>query len=134
MPVIKVNPISAADGEDSGASGSGGSDSGNVRLVGGSSSASGRVEIYHQGQWGTICDDEWNLDEGYAVCIQLGFYGVTRVMGEGEFGPGDENSPIIEAVDCDGTQTTLEDCQIIGWGTTTCHHRQDAGVECLTGI
>ena len=33
----------------------------------------GRLEVYHNGQWGTVCDDGFSFDEGYAACNQLGF-------------------------------------------------------------
>ena len=59
-----------------------------LRLVGGTIN-SGRVEIFHKGQWGTICDDHWDIDDGTVVCKMLGFSSVKKVYNAAHFGEGD---------------------------------------------
>jgi hypothetical protein len=44
-----------------------------LRLVGGSSANEGRLEMLWQGQWGTVCDDDFYSDAARVACRQLGY-------------------------------------------------------------
>jgi len=46
---------------------------GDIRLVGGSVSREGRVEVCYSNQWGTVCDDFFGSSEATVVCRQLGY-------------------------------------------------------------
>ena len=51
-----------------------------MRLVGGSDSSEGRVEIQVAGVWGTVCYNNWGDIDAEVVCRQLGFTGTTRAI------------------------------------------------------
>ncbi|KAH0621342.1 hypothetical protein JD844_022507 [Phrynosoma platyrhinos] len=42
-----------------------------LRLIGGH--YRGRIEIQYNGEWGTICDDDWDVNDGAVICRMLGF-------------------------------------------------------------
>lgn len=60
-----------------------------VRLVNGSGPHEGRVEVYHDRRWGTVCDDGWDKKDGDVVCRMLGFRSAEDVYRTARFGQGE---------------------------------------------
>ena len=88
----------------------------------------GRVEVHHEGQWGTVCDDLWDDADATVVCGQLG-YDVGTAVGLAHFGRGD--GPILlDSVQCEGGEASIEQCPHDPWGEHDCSHAEDAGAIC----
>ena len=104
---------------------------GAIRLVSGHNESEGRVEIYLQGQWGTVCDDLWDIREATVVCKQLGFLDAISALGGAEFGEG--SGPIqLDDLLCVGDENALVNCSANPIGEHNCDHSEDAGVRCTT--
>ncbi|XP_033104464.1 antigen WC1.1-like [Anneissia japonica] len=105
-----------------------------IRLVGGSGNNEGRVEVYINGYWGTVCDDGWGINDANVVCRELDFtHGAQDALQSAHFGQGDESFPILlDDVACSGTESDLLSCGNIGIGRHNCGHSEDASVICNT--
>lgn len=48
----------------------------------------GRIEVFYQGEWGTICDDDFTLANAEVLCRQLGFVSATAWSHSAKYGAG----------------------------------------------
>ena len=104
---------------------------GDVRLVGGSGPHEGRLEVYHRGDWGTVCDDGWDLQDAAVVCHQLGYGRAVAAVRNAAYGGG--SGPIwYDDVRCSGSEASLTQCAHNGLGVHDCAHSEDAGVICAS--
>ena len=104
---------------------------GSVRLVGGSGPHEGRVEVFHNDQWGTVCDDDWDVLDGNVVCRELGYIRAADAPRFAAYGLG--SGPIwYDNVACTGSELNLTECSSNGRGSHNCEHFEDAGVICTS--
>uniref|UniRef100_H3A428 SRCR domain-containing protein n=1 Tax=Latimeria chalumnae TaxID=7897 RepID=H3A428_LATCH len=100
-----------------------------LRLVGGETNCSGRLEVWYSGSWGTVSDDSWDLTDTEVVCRQLGCGAAESIPGQTEFGEG--NGTIwLDEVHCSGKEMVLQDCRSSPWGQHDCSHKEDFQVKC----
>ncbi|XP_032297003.1 soluble scavenger receptor cysteine-rich domain-containing protein SSC5D-like [Coturnix japonica] len=100
-----------------------------LRLSGGPGRCVGRVELLHNGSWGTICDDDWGLPDAAVVCRQLGCGTALAAPSGAWFGEG--SGPIwLNHVRCSGDEQRLAQCRHRGWHSHVCTHEEDASVVC----
>lgn len=105
-----------------------------VRLSSGFAPYAGQVIVYHQGVWGTVCDDGWDENDASVVCRELGYPGETMAT-KGSF-YGSAGTINIEMVGCYGNETRLSQCSYkISAEQSDCRTGwlKEAGVICQAG-
>uniref|UniRef100_A0A8C7PKY5 SRCR domain-containing protein n=1 Tax=Oncorhynchus mykiss TaxID=8022 RepID=A0A8C7PKY5_ONCMY len=100
-----------------------------VRLVNGPNNCSGRVEVFDSGQWGTVCDDDWDQRDAQVMCRELGCGEALEAFGSARFGKG-SGSISLDDLACSGSEVSLLQCPHSGLGNHDCGHHEDAGVTC----
>ncbi len=108
---------------------------GGIRLIGGATRNSGRVEVLHSQVWGTVCDDfiestgTRQTSFVNVSCRQLGFTAAGSAVTALSV-PDGIDPTWLDDVNCAGTETTLASCPNLGWAVENCGHHEDIGATC----
>ena len=87
------------------------------------------MEIFYKGKWGTVCDDDWDMNDARVVCRQLGFPDAVSAPVSAHFGAG-SGQIWLDNVECSGSESSVAICQHRGWDVHNCFHSEDASVIC----
>ncbi|KPP74619.1 hypothetical protein Z043_106205 [Scleropages formosus] len=102
-----------------------------VRLVNGTDSCSGRVEVHRLRQWGTVCDHSWDLRDAQVVCRELGCGAALDALPGGYFGRG-SGQVLMDAMQCVGNEESVMECKMISI-RPHCFFHGGASVICARG-
>ena len=109
-----------------------------IRLVGGRNEYEGRIEVQYQGQWGTVCDDNFGIDDAHVACRMMGLGRAISYCGNngnvcssnGRAFAAGSGETWLDNLSCSGDERSLFDCSHNGVGVENCGHTEDMGVVC----
>eukprot|EP00057_Strongylocentrotus_purpuratus_P005073 XP_003730148.1 PREDICTED: lysyl oxidase homolog 3 [Strongylocentrotus purpuratus] len=87
----------------------------------------GRVDVYIDGAWGTICASDWDMNDAEVVCREIGLgypYGITVVGGP----PAGAGAKCLSRVKCYGHEDLLSECEV--YPVTRTSSTNDKGIVC----
>uniref|UniRef100_A0A9J7Z5J7 SRCR domain-containing protein n=1 Tax=Cyprinus carpio carpio TaxID=630221 RepID=A0A9J7Z5J7_CYPCA len=101
-----------------------------LRLSEGKGRCSGRLEVYHNAVWGSVCDDQWDISDAQVVCRQLGCGAALRADGNSVFGAG-EGVVWLNNGQCRGNEIHLWDCPLSLKKHTYCSRKKLVTLNCV---
>ncbi|CAD5124263.1 DgyrCDS12557 [Dimorphilus gyrociliatus] len=90
----------------------------------------GRVEVRQKGigQWGTICNDNFDDRDATVICRMLNFEWGEQIN---TISPGSNDQRIyLDELECTGDEPTLYTCHAEKWSHHNCEHEEDSSVKC----
>ena len=104
-----------------------------VRIRGGANPFEGRVEVVHNGKWGSVCADEWGIEEAMTVCRQLNLGYASKAVTKYNFSETDVEV-VMSGVKCRVDEISIYNCEHDEWANATCSSKKkSAGVICVNG-
>ena len=89
--------------------------------------------MFHDGRWGTVCGDDWGIEEAMTVCRQLNLGFASKAVAHNNFSQTDLKV-IMSGVSCRVDAISLYNCQHDEWTNATCSSKDKlAGVVCVDG-
>lgn len=80
------------------------------------------------GEWGYICDDQFDLRDAEVVCREIGFtLGAAEIKPHSAFAALNTTKPplfLIDDLQCRGNETSVRDCDFGGWGVHDCGNEE----------
>ncbi|KAL8600823.1 hypothetical protein ACOMHN_056481 [Nucella lapillus] len=101
-----------------------------IRLVGGGRGTEGRVEVFTNGYWGTVCDDHFGHYDAIVACRMMGYESVVPEVHSGSYYGSGQGTIWLDEVDCSGAEASLFDCRQLSGVLHDCKHTEDVGVDC----
>ncbi|XP_040277038.1 CD5 antigen-like isoform X1 [Bufo bufo] len=101
-----------------------------ARLVDGPSRCIGRLEVYHDGQWGSVCDDHWDDKDANVICSQINCGSCQPYMRRRKRFGQSQGKIWLDDVECSGDEPSLEECKHRVWSYNDCTHMEDVSVYC----
>ena len=104
-----------------------------VRLTGGTAPAEGRVEVYYNNIWGTVCPfNEWDIRDAHVICKMLGYLYAVETQSSYFYGVSNSSKVRwLNNIQCNGQETSITECIHGGWFEHSCEYNQDIGVKCF---
>ena len=93
---------------------------------------SGRLEVRHEGSWGTVCDDDFDPRDATVACREMGFEGASFITTLRN-STGDRMDILMDDLGCDGNETSLADCSHNGMGNHDCGFDEAVSLTCFSG-
>ncbi|XP_066905697.1 protein bark beetle [Halyomorpha halys] len=104
-----------------------------LRLVDGSSTRSGRLQVFQNGHWRSVCSNSrrWSVANIEVACRQMGWEG-GKWLGWLDKEPGHKPRVLLQ-LNCSGTETDIRQCEKLPrrMGGPTCDYHPDIHIECF---
>lgn len=86
----------------------------------------GRVELFHRGEWGTICDDDFSIANANVLCRQLGFVSATGWTHSAKYGKGQGKGHLCRFRALLASHVCLATfCRLMSVLLTACYHSRE---------